>query len=87
MRITIFDKKFESCIAWGIKETDKVEGRIFMTFNPFKWVFFVYTPNHVIGRRNPIKAIATALEKESVGMQKYTQLKEIIKNNGFWKYI
>lgn len=88
MKKTLFYKEYESPIPWGTEEKHKVKTylRIEMVFNLKDGLWFCITaPNISIGDRNIFKAFARIFEHESIGMQKYQQLKDDTHACGLWK--
>ena len=87
MEITLFEIKYESLVAWGISDADKVVGYAKMTFDPIKITFTISTPNFLACFRNPFTVIQKAIEHEGVGMQKYDALKDKLRTSGMWKQL
>ncbi len=79
----IFYKEYESPIAYGYKVDHKVRTYIKVTaWFDFKegLRFSVGVANMSACYRNPFKAFIRVLEHESIGMQKYQQMKEDSRN-------
>jgi len=88
IRKVLFHKEYEAPIKYGYKPEHKVKTYIeFIMWFDFKegLRFSVGVPNVSFCFRNPFKAFIRILEHESIGMQKYQQMKEDSRNCGVYK--
>jgi len=87
MRILLYKKEYNSFIAWAVEEYEKVYSYITIELVATKkGIFFsVHTPNKSFNYINPFTAIFKAIECESIGMQKYTALKERVREIKQWQ--
>ena len=84
----LFKEEYESPIAYGYKAEHKVKTYIEVTaWFDFKegLRFSVGVANVSFCERNPFKALIRTLEHESIGMQKYQQMKEDSRKCGAYK--
>ena len=84
----LYYKEYESPIAYGYKKEHKVKTYIKVT----AWLdfkeglrFSVGVANASFCYRNPFKAFIRILEHQSIGMQKYQQMKEDTRKCGVYK--
>lgn len=90
MKIIIFKKSFESGVAWGNSASDNIEGEIeFCLFLEWRGIFWfvLNVPNKSFGGKNPFKVLSEAIESQSVGMGKYTRLKERVRSIDVWQQL
>ena len=84
----LYYKEYESPIAYGYKKEHKVKTYIKVTaWFDFKegLRFSVGVANVSFCYRNIFKAFIRILEHESIGMQKYQQMKEDARSSGVYK--
>lgn len=87
MKITLFKKEFDVVPAWE-DGSDPVKAYIVFEFvvnfktMPF---FSLKVIDKSFNYCNPFTAIFMAIESETVGMCKYTRLKERVRFLGLWK--
>lgn len=86
----LFYEEYEAPIAYGYELEHKVKTHVeFIAWFDFKegLRFSVEVANISFCTRNPFKAFIRILEHESIGMQKYQQLKNDSRKCGLWKEI
>ena len=86
MRLTLIDRKFSSPLSWSAT-SETVKGYILLVIT-IKWFDFYFTvgvANKRFSDRNPIEAFLRALESESVGMGKYNEIKDNLRNSKLWQ--
>lgn len=85
---TIYQKEYESPTFWGTSKFDTARSYVRMDIIfDFKegLRFSIVAPNVGFCEKNPFKAIFRLLEHESIGMAKYSRLKEHLEDKGFRK--
>ena len=90
MKIELYYMACRSPLAWAsdmsiVKECTtyiKIDLNVFWNKLPF---FTVQVPDKSFNGINLIGVLLRALESESIGMQKYSQLKHTIRLNGMWR--
>lgn len=83
----LFEKDYDSPIAYGYKEEHKVKTKtkVIMYFDFKEGLrFSVQSGNFACCKRNIFKAFVRALEHESIGMAKYDQMKCDTRNCGIY---
>ena len=84
----LFKKEYESPIAYGYKAEHKVKTyiEVIMWFDFKEGLrFSVGVANVSFCYKNPFKAFIRVLEHQSIGMQKYQQMKEDSRKAGVYK--
>lgn len=88
--IKIYYALFTSPIAWNYIENKEIQTYIkielVIALNAGIW-FTVSVPNKSFNDINIFKALILALESESIGMNKYTQLKYHLRNKKLWQQL
>lgn len=87
MRIRLYERNFSSLLKWAHVETDRVAGYLIVELIINLHVLFTFSvsvANKAFNSRNPFKALAAALESESVASGKYDRLKDRITELGLW---
>lgn len=90
MKIELYHMASRSPIAWASDSSIVKECTTYITIylNVF-WnklpYFTVRVPDKSFNGINLIRVLLRALESESIGMQKYSQLKHTLRLNGSWR--
>ncbi len=92
MKIRLYRKKFTCNSAWKVYQGDGLDSHDIHGFMELSlllnwhWIFCfsMEVNNKSFNYRNPFKAYCKALESESIGMCKYQQLKERVRDVGCW---
>jgi len=93
MKIKLYRKNFSCNSAWKVYQgddqaTNDIQGfvEVSLLLN-WTWIFCfsIEVNNKSFNYRNPFKALCLALESESVGMCKYQQLKERLRDKKLWQ--
>ena len=83
---TLYEKHFNAPLAWrtdGIRVYLYVALVVHFTFKDGLW-WSVRVPNKVFSDVNPVRAFCKALESETLGMAKYTLIKDCLRSKGMW---
>jgi len=81
----LFARGFTFNAAWHNEKSDPLSAHIEIHFHFRNLCFSVHTNNKVFYSRNIFSALVVALESETVGMQKYSALKDRVRAIGAWQ--
>jgi len=88
MNFRLFQKNITSPTAWGICKDDNVSTSISIDLCITRTSLFHFIAscgNVSCCYRNPFKALIAVLEAQAVGMAKYCELKDHLRNKSMWR--
>lgn len=84
MKINLYSSIGTEYTKWSVDDTIKYKIIIDLCFDPLPY-FSVQVNNIHFNERNIFVAFIRSLEHETIGMQKYTALKEHLYKLGMWQ--